>query len=75
MDTVIRFVNILAWIGAVVFGLRSVIALPAVTIYYLTQNKVRLQDEARGVERNFRCLRDLLVILICAAWIYAAGAY
>lgn len=75
MDTVIRFVNILAWIGAVGFSLRFAVAFPFASIYYLTKNKVRLQDEARGVERNFHCLRDLLVILICAAWIYTAGAY
>lgn len=75
MDTVIRFVNILAWIGAVGFGLRFVLGFTFAAIYYLTRNKVRLRDEARGVERNFRCLRDLLVILICAAWVYAAGAY
>lgn len=75
MDTVIHFVNIIAWIGAVVFGLRFVSALLFAGIYYLTDNRVRLQNEARGVSVNFHCLRDLLVILICAAWIYAAGAY
>ena len=75
MDTVIRFVNILAWIGAVGFGLRFASGFTFAAIYYLTDNRVRLQNEARGVSVNFHCLRDLLVILICAAWIYAAGAY
>lgn len=75
MDTVIRFVNILAWIGAVGFGLRFVLGFTFAAIYYLTRNKVRLQDEVRGVTRDFHPLRYLLLASICAAWIYAAGAY
>lgn len=64
MDTIIRFVNILAAFGLLFAG-----------IYYLTNNRVRLQNEARGVSVNFHCLRDLLIASSCAAWIYAAGAY
>ena len=75
MDTVIRFVSILAWIGAVGLGLRFVLGFTFAAFYYLTKNKVRLQDEVRGVTRDFHCLRYLLVSLICAAWVYAAGAY
>lgn len=75
MDTVIRFVNILAWIGAVGFGLNFVLGFTFAAIYYLTENSARRLDEVRGVTRDFRTLRYLLLASICAAWIYAAGAY
>lgn len=75
MDILIRFVNIIAWLGAVIFGSQVVLVLVVAVAYNFPGNKLRQREEKFGVRREFRYRRNLLIAFICAAWIFAAGAY
>jgi hypothetical protein len=75
MDILIRFVNIIAWLGAVIFGSRVTFVFLVAVAYNFPGNQLRQREEKFGVRREFRYRRDLLLAFICAAWIFAAGAY
>jgi len=75
MDILIRFVNIIAWLGAVIFGSKVVLVLVVAAAYHFPGNQRRQREERFGVRREFRYRRNLLIAFICAAWIFAAGAY
>ena len=75
MDIIIRFVNIIAWLGAVIFGSQVVLVFLVAAAYNFPGNKLRQREEKFGVRREFNYRHDLLLAFICAAWIFAAGAY
>lgn len=75
MEIVIRFVDIIAWIGAALFGLLAITSLLSWASYHRSDNiENRISDAIHGVRYTFPWLRHLMIAGICAAWIAASRA-
>ena len=77
MDTMLRFVNMLAWAICVLFGLRALLALFFDYQYSYTKfgSQLRLRDQIQGVTRSFLWPRYFCCSGVAALWIIAASAY
>lgn len=76
MEIVIRFIDIIAWIGAALFGFRAIISLLSWASYHRSGNTAnRISDAIHGVRYTFPWQRHLMIVGICAAWIAASKAY
>lgn len=76
MEIVIRFIDIMACIGATLFGLRAIISLVSWADYHRAGNiEKRISDAIHGVRYTFTWPRHLMIAVICAAWIVASRAH
>lgn len=73
-DVLLRFLNLLALLGFVVFGLRAVLFFVAAVRYEDPRSDLRLSDHIRGVGRTFPWPSNLAYALIAGAWLVAANA-
>ena len=77
MDTMLRFVNMLAWAICVLFGLRALLALFFDYQYRYTKagRLLYLRDQLQGVTRSYPWPRYFCYSGVAALWIIAASAY
>jgi hypothetical protein len=71
-DTLLRFVNLLAWGALVFFALRALLLFVGFVVYPVS--RLRLVDALNGVRRTFPWVQNFMYALIAAAWLFASHA-
>ena len=68
MDKFINFIDILAWIFAV---LSTLFVIARSISYFMYDDLDRLRDQLKGIKATFPIINGSIIAIVCWAWIIA----